>query len=110
MRVGLLLILLVALTGNDARSETCVAPDHQLCRVTCPNGCLASFKEPDGPCTTSCDRPTTTCKDPKHPECNVTCEASNCQVVYNNSDGSCLKLCGKTPTNMTINDVKMQVK
>jgi len=110
MRIGLLIVSLVALIWGEAQSETCVAPDHPSCTVSCPKGCSASFKEPDGPCITSCDRPTTTCSAAGHPECNVTCESSNCQVVYNESDGSCLKLCGKTPINLTFGDVKSQTK
>src|SRR5262245_33264622 len=110
MRIGVLLVLLGALAGGEAKSETCVAPDHPSCTVSCPKGCLASFREPNGPCTVSCDRPTTTCTAKGHPECNVTCESSNCQVVYKESDGSCLKLCGKYPANLTMDNVKTQTR
>ena len=33
---------------------TCTAPGHSSCTITCPNGCIALYYEPNGPCRTSC--------------------------------------------------------
>ena len=33
----------------------CEAPGHEdECYIECPNGCLAYYREPDGPCVTEC--------------------------------------------------------
>jgi len=34
--------------------STCTAPGHSSCTITCSNGCIALYSEPNGPCTTSC--------------------------------------------------------
>lgn len=34
--------------------KTCTAPGHSSCSITCPNGCIALYVEPNGPCETRC--------------------------------------------------------
>jgi len=34
--------------------QTCTAPGHPTCTITCYDGCYASYVEPDGPCNTGC--------------------------------------------------------
>lgn len=34
--------------------KTCTAPGHPSCSITCPNGCIAMYIEPNGPCETRC--------------------------------------------------------
>ncbi|EMM7531570.1 MULTISPECIES: hypothetical protein [Citrobacter] len=33
---------------------TCTAPGHPSCSISCPNGCIAVYYEPNGPCRTMC--------------------------------------------------------
>jgi hypothetical protein len=33
---------------------TCTAPGHPTCTITCTNGCIAWYTEPNGPCHTQC--------------------------------------------------------
>lgn len=40
--------------SNVARANTCTAPGHPSCTVTCPAGCAALYYEPNGPCRTMC--------------------------------------------------------
>lgn len=42
-----------------AIAETCTAPGHSNCTITCPNGCEAYYWEPNGPCTTRCSSSST---------------------------------------------------
>lgn len=35
-------------------SNTCTAPGHPSCTITCEHGCIALYYEPDGPCKTQC--------------------------------------------------------
>ncbi len=35
-------------------SNTCTAPGHSSCSITCSDGCYAIYSEPDGPCSTGC--------------------------------------------------------
>lgn len=34
--------------------QTCIAPGHPECTITCDGGCIALYWEPDGPCSTLC--------------------------------------------------------
>ena len=34
--------------------QTCTAPGHSSCTITCPDGCGALYVEPNGPCRTFC--------------------------------------------------------
>jgi len=43
-----------ALTISVAYADTCTAPGHPTCTITCPNGCGAIYVEPNGPCSTFC--------------------------------------------------------
>ena len=33
---------------------TCTVQNHPSCTITCPRGCMALFREPNGPCFTRC--------------------------------------------------------
>jgi|GEM_PF-6641831 len=56
MRTILLSFLFfVPLMGGAAyATKTCTAPGHPTCTITCPNGCIAGYTEPNGPCRTMC--------------------------------------------------------
>ncbi|MCU1240602.1 MAG: hypothetical protein JWO71_1328 [Candidatus Acidoferrum typicum] len=34
--------------------KTCTAPGHPKCTITCPKGCIAWYREPNGPCKKMC--------------------------------------------------------
>jgi hypothetical protein len=57
MKVGLFLAVIVtfaSLPNVGLADQTCTAPGHPSCTITCPNGCIAGYTEPSGPCRTQC--------------------------------------------------------
>jgi hypothetical protein len=43
------------LYSSFAFGETCTAPNHPSCSVSCVDGCGAVWREPKGPCSTLCE-------------------------------------------------------
>ncbi len=54
MRTLIASILMIVPTAGASYSETCTAPGHSSCTVTCADGCGAIYYEPNGPCRTFC--------------------------------------------------------
>jgi hypothetical protein len=48
----------IMLQAMPAQADTCTAPGHSSCTITCPGGCGVVYSEPKGPCHASCDRST----------------------------------------------------
>jgi len=51
---GVTLFGLLSGLQSGYADKTCTAPGHQDCTITCKNGCIALYYEPDGPCKTKC--------------------------------------------------------
>lgn len=44
----------LVLATSQVRADTCTAPGHPSCTISCPAGCIAMYYEPNGPCRTMC--------------------------------------------------------
>jgi hypothetical protein len=53
MRTILAALVLVSAPAA-ALADTCTAPGHSSCTITCSGGCIAMYTEPNGPCRTAC--------------------------------------------------------
>jgi hypothetical protein len=48
----------VMLQSTPGNADTCTAPGHSSCTITCTGGCGVVYSEPSGPCHAFCDRST----------------------------------------------------